>query len=122
MILGVGTDIIEVKRIQRVIEKYQGKILKRLFTEAEQAYCYEHQNPYFRFAGRFAAKEAVVKALGTGFGVITWRDIEICNDEQGKPYLNLSPSVITLLGNMKVAISISHCHEYATAVAICSRD
>jgi holo-[acyl-carrier protein] synthase len=120
MILGIGTDIIEIKRIQRAIEKYQQKFLSRIFTQAEQKYCLEHQNPYYRFAGRFAAKEAVVKALGTGFGALSWCDIEICNNEVGKPYLKFSATFSRLLEDAQISISISHCREYATAVAIYS--
>ena len=82
--------------------------------EKEQRYCLKYGEAARHFAGRFAAKEAIVKALGTGFSGISWTDIEIVNDENGKPYANLSQK----FQNIQMLLSISHCHAYATAVAI----
>lgn len=119
MIKGLGTDIIEVSRIQANIEKHDQKFLDRVFTVDEQSYCKTFKGSYKNFAGRFAAKEAVVKALGTGLkGKLSWTDIEILNDQNGKPYLKLSKEFKDFYNNPNIHISISHCNEYATAVAI----
>ena len=120
MIRGIGNDIIEIARIQKSIESHGSRFLKKLFTEKEQAYC--QGTPDFqatRFAGRFAAKEAIAKALGTGFGEsLSWLDIEITNDSAGKPLARLSESAAKRFGQPSLMVSISHCHEYATAVAM----
>lgn len=117
---GIGTDIIEIGRIEKAIEKYQQRFLDRIFTETEQKYCLKYRTSARHFAGRFAAKEAVVKALGTGFkNGISWLDIEIINDQTGKPMVRLSEHIIKMLNFPEILLSISHCHEYATACAIC---
>lgn len=123
MIVGIGTDIIEIKRIENVIRKYGMRFLERVFTDAERKYCLNHQESARHFAGKFAAKEAVVKALGTGLRHgISWQDIEILNDSQGKPTVNLSKQLLDMVepkGKTTIFhISISHCREYATAFAI----
>lgn len=120
MILGVGTDIIEVDRIRKIIDRYQRRFLDRIFTENELLYCFEYKQPYERFAARFAAKEAVVKALGTGFHGINWLDIEIVNDLSGKPTVKLSQAINSRFNFPDIKISISHCHAYATAFAVWS--
>lgn len=119
MILGIGNDIIEIERIRIIIERYSQRFLNRLFTLKEQAYCLKRKNPALHFAGRFAAKEAVAKALGTGFSKgLDWTDIEILNDINGKPIVVPSDQLNELFNNPKLQISISHCHAYATAFAI----
>lgn len=119
MAKGLGTDIIEIGRIDKVIVRYGHKFLDRLFTKKEQEYCLKHKMSARHFAGRFAAKEAVVKALGTGISKdIHWVDIEIFNDEHGRPYVCYSSKIASMFGNPEIQISISHCKEYATAVAI----
>jgi holo-[acyl-carrier protein] synthase len=116
---GVGTDIIEIGRIEKAIEKYRQRFLDRIFTEAEQRYCLKYKLSARHFAGRFAAKEAIVKALGTGFkDGISWLDIEITNDHTGKPTVKLSEQIQKSLNSPHILLSISHCHEYATACAI----
>ena len=121
MIKGIGNDIIEISRIKGVMERQGQRFLDRVFTLKEQQYCLQHKEPERHFAGRFAAKEAIVKALGTGLkdGLI-WLDFEIVNDEKGKPVVNLSPSIQKIFHHPVILISISHCKEYATAVAIIS--
>ena len=112
-ISGIGNDIIEIERIEQSIEKHGQRFLDRMFTPKEQEYCLSHKNSAQHFAGRFAAKEAIAKALGTGFREGTaWCDIEILNDPLGKP--------IVILKNFdaNVMLSISHCKNYATAMAI----
>lgn len=119
MTKGLGIDIIEVARIEKAILRYEKKFLDRIFTLKEQAYCQKHKISARHFSGRFAAKEAIVKALGTGINKdIGWTDIEILNDEKGKPIVNLSANIAKLFNNPTIQISISHCKEYATAVAL----
>jgi holo-[acyl-carrier protein] synthase len=122
MILGIGNDIIEIERIKENIQRYQQRFLDRVFTSHEQGYCQKRKVPALHFAGRFAAKEAIVKALGTGFSNgLTWLDIEINNDALGKPFVQLSPKAEKLFDSPTLLISISHCREYATAFAIWSQ-
>lgn len=119
MIHGIGTDIIEVSRIEANISKHGQKFLDKVYTKDEQTYCQSFRESARNFAGRFAAKEAVVKALGTGLSEgLNWLDIEILNDEQGKPYLVLSDAFKIRFNNPVIHLSISHCHEYATATAV----
>jgi holo-[acyl-carrier protein] synthase len=119
MILGIGTDIIEISRIKANIERYQERFLDRIFTESEQTYCLSRKEPSLHFAGRFAAKEAVSKALGTGFSEgLNWLDIEVYLDEKGKPHIRPSPNLNSLFSSPVFDISISHCHTYAIAFAI----
>ncbi len=117
-ILGLGNDIIEVERIRQAAQ--EERFLARLFTEKERTYCLKHKDPAERIAGRFAAKEAIVKALGCGgFGEnISWLDIEILNDEKGKPEVFFSEVAKKRFGNPSIMLSISHCESFATAVAI----
>lgn len=117
---GIGNDIIEVERIERIIQKYGNKFLDKIFTQAEQEYCSKHRDSFRHYAGRFAAKEAVIKALGIGFRRgITWVDIEIKNDANGKPHVILSQNIQAECGQLQVQVAISHCRAYATAFAIC---
>lgn len=121
-ILGIGNDIIEVDRITESIEKFGDKFLDRLFTEKEKTYCKKHRNFQVRVAGRFAAKESIAKALGTGFGEdLAWLDLEIINNERGKPEVVFSPELATRLAGTSIQVSISHCNSYAAAVAIWSQ-
>lgn len=122
MVFGIGNDIIEIERIRSVIARHERNFLSRTFTEAEQRYCLGHKDPNRHFAGRFAAKEAVVKALGTGFrNGIGFLDIEILNDHNGKPYVRLSPRLEEMMKGMEILVSISHCDSYAAAFALVQR-
>lgn len=119
MIQNIGTDIIEVARIKKAWLRHGERFLNKLFTPNEQTYCLSKKaTPERHLAGRFAAKEALSKALGTGFGPISWLDLEILNDTHGKPYVITSHSLQLHFHNPKFLLSISHCHEYATATAI----
>lgn len=116
---GLGTDIIEVARIRRAYKRFGSKFLDKVFTPLEQKYCLAFNNPEERLAGRFAAKEAITKAIG--FKVqsrISFLDVEILNNISGRPYVNLSVVIEKALGNFHLLISISHCKEYATATAL----
>lgn len=119
MIKGLGNDIIEIERIERIITRYGKQFLDKLFTSAEQKYCLKYAHSSRHFAGRFAAKEAISKALGTGIGkMLTWMDIEVINDQNGKPIVKLSQDAEKRFDHPKILLSISHCHSYAAAVAI----
>lgn len=122
-ILGHGIDIVETDRIRRMFQEHGQRFLDRCFTPAEQAYC--DKNPKRRFehlAGRFAAKEAVLKVLGTGWrGGIAWTDIEILNEPSGQPRVTLtgeSAQIAASIGICRWHISISHIETHATASAI----
>lgn len=119
---GVGNDIIEIDRIRDSLSKYGEKILDRLLTPREKQYCQSMRDPAVRLAGRFAAKEAVAKALGCGFGrLLQWHDVEIINNAAGQPEVTLAPAASVRLGSPRIILSISHCKLYASAVAICIR-
>jgi len=118
---GLGNDIIEIERIRLSIDRHGQHFLNRLFTQREQDYCYKFKDPVPHFAGRFSAKEAVAKALGTGFGAeVAWHDIEILGNELGKPIVHLSESVKKRFNNPRILVSISHSTTHATAVALWS--
>lgn len=119
VVRGVGIDIIEIDRIKDSIERHHDHFVNRIFTMKEQEYCLLHKNSWVYFAGRFVAKEAVVKALGTGFrDGISWLDIEILNDSLGKPCVYLSESIHQTFNTPQILLSISHCRQYAAATAI----
>lgn len=122
MIIGIGTDLAEVGRIRDSIERFGPRFLNRIYTEGERAYAQSKANSGERFAARFAAKEAGMKAIGTGwnFGV-TWKDFEVVNERSGRPTLRLSgvaQSVAQRLGVQRVSISLTHSKETAFAVVI----
>lgn len=121
MFLGIGNDIIEVDRIRKVLQRHPDRFLKRIFTPFEQAYCFQYKDPALHFSGRFAAKEAISKALGTGFNEgVTWLDIEIRNNFKGKPEVHFSNLILERFDHPKILLSISHCQTFATAVALYS--
>lgn len=114
--IGIGNDIIEINRIEKAIKKIN--FITKVFTENEiKLFEIKGKRTEF-FAGRFAAKEAVSKALGTGFREFSLTDIEILNDSLGKPYVTFKNSIDSYNKKYFIDISISHCKEYATAVAI----
>ncbi len=122
MILGIGIDIIEVARIQASHEKFGERFLNRILHPNEIAYCHSHKFPAPFLAARFAAKEAISKAFGTGIGAqLGWHDMEVAKRESGEPYVVLHGDGQTLLqkrGGRIVLISLSHTQQHATAVAI----
>ena len=118
-----GIDIIEISRIKEAILKNGNVFLEKVYTKNEINYCEAHKAAkYQHYAARFAAKEAVAKFFGTGFnGKFDFKDIEIKNNEQGKPEVTLLNGALTLfneLGYKKISISISHSKEYATSMVI----
>ncbi len=119
MILGIGTDIIEVARISGAFQRHGERFLDRIFSPEEIVYCMTFQDPAPSLAARFAAKEAVVKALGTGFGEeIGFHDIEIIKGLKGQPEVRFSQAVQGLVTGTRCLLTMSHCREYATATAI----
>jgi len=121
-VLGVGTDIIECLRIAQMIERHGELFLTRVYTPLEIEYCSARKASTQHYAGRFAAKEAVLKALGTGWTRgLHWRDIEVQNELGGKPNVKLGGGARDLcekLGISEILISISHCRTHATAYAL----
>lgn len=122
MILGTGIDIIEVARIKASYEKYGERFVSRILHPGEISYCSSHRDPGPFLAARFAAKEAVSKAFGTGIGAqLSWQDIEVMRKESGEPYIVLHGRGQELLksrGGRIVHISLSHTRDHATAIAI----
>jgi holo-[acyl-carrier protein] synthase len=121
-ILGIGTDIVECLRIAQMIERHGELFITRVYTPHEIQYCQHRKAATQHFAGRWAAKEAVLKAVGTGWRRgISWRDVEIRNLASGRPTVSLRGGVRDVmeeLGIGQVLISISHCRSHATAYAI----
>ena len=118
MIVGIGIDIVDNRRIENLIKKYGERFLNKVYTKAEISYCQQKKNSAPSFAARFAAKEAVLKALGTGMRKNSWQDIEVLNNELGKPAVNLSAKTKKKAEELKVSsifISISHEKEYSIA-------
>jgi holo-[acyl-carrier protein] synthase len=116
---GIGTDIIEIERVRDAINKHGDTFIQRIFTHNEQSYCKKHRDPMPQYAARFSAKESIVKALGCGFGdQISWLDIEISHDDRGKPIVQFSSAAQQRFNNPHVILSMSHCKEYVSTVAL----
>lgn len=121
-IYGIGIDVVEVGRIASAIERLGEPFLAKLFTSAERTYCDAQKKPELHYAARFAAKEAVSKALGTGIGgQAGWLDLEITRDAAGAPKLLLQGAAADFTkaqGISEIQISLTHAREYAAANAI----
>jgi holo-[acyl-carrier protein] synthase len=121
-IIGIGTDIIECLRIAQMIERHGELFITRVYTPHEIQYCQSRKLATQHFAGRWAAKEAILKALGTGWRRgISWRDVEVRNEPGGRPTVALrggARDVVEQLGITQMLISISHCRSHATAYAL----
>jgi holo-[acyl-carrier protein] synthase len=118
MPLKTGIDLIEIPRIQSALDRHGERFLRRVFTPAEVAEC---RNRADALAVRFAAKEATVKALGTGIGPVSWREVEVLHHRSGEPYLVLhgrAELIANYLGLTQWAVSLSHSKEMATAVVV----
>jgi len=123
-VIGVGIDIVEVERIERAITRWGEAFIRRIYTarEVERSAAPIVVGP--RMAARFAAKEAVMKALGVGWRDLSWREIEIANDSQGKPIVHLHGAarrVAQQLGVTDVLLALSHTHLHAVANAVAIR-
>ena len=122
MIVGLGIDIAEVDRIKGAIERHGEVFLRRVYTAREREYCERFKNKYERYAGRFAAKEAAMKALGTGWSRgVRWVDVEVVRQKGGRPTISLAgeaKNVADKLGVKHIALSITHTASQAFAQVI----
>ena len=122
MVLGLGTDLIETRRVQESIDRFGERFLERIFTAGEIAYCNRKRNSAESFAARFAAKEAGAKALGTGISRgVSWKEFEVRRETSGRPTLHLSGRAAELaeaMGVRKIQLSLTHSRELAMAVVV----
>lgn len=122
MIVGTGIDITEVPRVAAAIERYGERFLNRVYTAREIAYCRSKRNASERFAARFAAKEAAMKAIGTGLRRgVTWQDVEVGHEPGGRPTIHFTGKAAEFaakLGMKRVALSLTHTQETAMAQVI----
>lgn len=122
MIVGLGIDIAEVARVKAAIERHGETFLRRLYTAKEQEYCERFKNKYERYAGRFAAKEAAMKALGTGWSRgVRWVDVEVVREKGGRPTMKLAGEAAHIADRLNVkniVLSITHTADQAFAQVI----
>jgi len=121
LVKGIGIDILEVSRIKGVYEKFPLRFRSRILTQREQNYIFSKNNPWPNLAGRFAAKEAVMKSLGAGWGKVGFLEVEVVNDQAGKPLVILSGKAAILAEQTEISeilVSISHDEKYAVAQAM----
>ncbi|MFV1996120.1 MAG: holo-ACP synthase [Verrucomicrobiales bacterium] len=121
-IFGIGIDVVETVRLGRSLEKFGDRFKDRIFTELEQRYCDSMKFPARHYAARFAAKEAISKAFGTGIGKrVGWKDMEILRHDSGEPYAVLHGGAREFAeanGVSKVLVSLTHADDYAAANAV----
>lgn len=120
-VLGVGVDIVEIERIRALVDRYGERFLKRVFTEAERHYCESRRDNAACYAARFAAKESVLKALGTGLAGCRWTDVEVVRHTGGRPSADLHGGAAILAGQRRVdrvLVSLSHDRGRAVAFAV----
>ncbi len=122
MIVGIGTDLVEIDRFEQALSRQGIKLINRFFTEKEKAYCQSFPNPVSRFAVRFAAKEAFSKAIGTGIARgIKWTDVEVHRSESGQPTLILegrAQEFVDRLGGKRIWVTLTHTKNVAGATVI----
>lgn len=121
MIIGCGIDLVNIKRIENIIIKWGDNFIFRVFTLSEKEYCEGKTNKYQSYAGKFAAKEALLKALGIGLRGVNWKEIEIRNNNYGQPNINLHGKLNKIASQKRVNkyfLSISHTKENALAEVI----
>jgi len=122
VIVGLGLDIAEIDRIEAAIARHGAPFVERLYTPREVSYCEKHKNKFERYAGRFAAKEAAMKALGTGWRQgVRWRDIEVVREPSGKPTLLLegvAREFADRMGVKNISLTITHSGNFALAQVI----
>jgi len=121
-IVAHGIDLVDCPRIEAMIERHGERFIQRVFTVAEQAYAEANKNEIEKLAGRFAAKEAVLKLMGTGWrGKIAWTDVEVINNSSGQPEVTLSGEVEKIAGKLgikHISVSITHTANFAIASAV----
>lgn len=122
LIVGCGIDLVKIERIEKIIKRWGDNFTSRIFTISEREYCEKKKdNKYQSYAGKFAAKEALLKALGLGLRGVNWKEIEITNNELGQPIIDTSgklKNIVLTKGVSKYFITISHTKEYAIAEVI----
>jgi holo-[acyl-carrier protein] synthase len=122
MVYGIGVDLVKIRRIEEAVNRWSQRFLNRIFTPIEQEYSYRQKQPFLHLAGRFAVKEAVLKALGTGLrSGVRWVEIEVVNQPSGKPEVRVSGKVKKLLQQHRIDaihVSISHDTDYAVGQAV----
>lgn len=121
LIIGCGIDLVEVNRIEKIIKRWQDSFISRIFTSWEKNYCEKRNNKYQSYAGKFAAKEALLKALALGLRGVNWKEIEVKNDGLGQPIIKISRKLKKIAlkkGVHKYFITISHTNDYAIAQVI----
>lgn len=129
MIAGTGIDLVEIARLKESLDKHKNAFVQKIFTSAEIEYCEKKRNPEvstIHYAGRFAAKEALFKALGTGWQKgVKWKDIEVLNDSLGKPVMTLKNKAREIVRERQISnihVSISHTKKHATAFVILEKN
>lgn len=124
MIYGIGIDIVKVERVKEAVEKWGDRFLHRVFTDREIAYCYEKKNPFPSLSVRFAAKEALIKAMGARMA-ISLTDIEVTNNEHGKPAMKVSGKLEKFFKDnslKKAHLSLSHEKDYGIALVVMEKE
>ena len=118
-IFGIGIDLVKVARVRTALERFPDRFRNRVFTPAEVRFCETLGDRYPSYAGRFAAKEAFSKALGTGLrGAIGWTEVDICDNERSRPTIKVTGRAEKILAGRRVHLSISHLPDYATAIVV----
>ena len=122
-VTSIGVDICDIKRLREIEEKFKTRFLQKIFTPGEIDYCEKKYNKHSSYAARFAAKEAFLKAIGTGLrDGFQWKDIEIENDDLGKPYFEFHGQTAEFISSHKVHLSISHTEKDAIAFVLIEGD
>jgi len=122
-VISIGVDICEVSRIRNIEEKHHKRFLQKVYTQAEIGYCLSKKSRHNSFAARFAAKEALLKALGTGLtSGLQWKEIEVYNDKLGKPHFKFYGQTALIIGGRNVLLSLSHSDDNAIAFVIIEGD
>ena len=120
MIYGIGIDIIKIERMKKTVEKWGDKFLEKIFTKNEISYCYEKKEPYLSLSVRFAAKEALIKAIGSEIPV-SLTDVEVINYGSGRPYIKINGKLSKFFKEKSIVcthLSLSHEHEYGIACVV----
>ena len=121
-IVAHGIDLVDCPRVERMIDEHGERFIDRVFTASEQAYARSSRNEVEKFSGRFAAKEAILKLIGTGWrGKIAWTDIEVVNNSAGQPVVSLDGEVAKIAGRLgieHISVSITHTANFAIASAV----
>ncbi len=122
LIVGCGVDLVKIARIEKIIERWGNSFTSRIFTSLEREYCEKKKiNKFQSYAGKFAAKEALLKSLGLGLKGVNWKEIEVKNDELGQPIMEIYGKIRNIASAKRISryfISISHTKEYAIAQVI----